>query len=236
MEQIRRCWRAPWSLRLRACTSWGTTTTRGAASRDLNARCFNFPGRVLASTLRPAKCGCGTTAPSSLVIRSAPAEGEAHRKMTRLSAASTPCGPRPACIRMVHSWAPKSCSRLSTMCLRPHSRRCCTRTSTARCRSAPVCEWAHWPSSRRARTCLWHRRVRQAPRRPPERHLLHLPRLGARYDTETGELWVFGNGPFVTGDQVGAIGGEFAKGRDAPSCSYDHTWGTVHIKLVEDLP
>ena len=71
---------------------------------------------------------------------------------------------------------------------------------------------------------------------PPERHLLHLPRLGARYDGETGELWVFSNGPFATGDQVGAIGGEFAKGRDAPSCSYDHTWGTVHIKLVEDLP
>ena len=71
---------------------------------------------------------------------------------------------------------------------------------------------------------------------PPERHLLHLPRLGARYDTETGELWVFSNGPFATGDQVGAIGGEFAKGRDAPSCSYDHTWGTVHIKRVEDLP
>ena len=71
---------------------------------------------------------------------------------------------------------------------------------------------------------------------PPERHLLHLPRLGARYDTETGELWVFGNGPFASGDQVGAIGGEFAKGRDAPSCSYDHTWGAVHIKLVEDLP
>ena len=71
---------------------------------------------------------------------------------------------------------------------------------------------------------------------PPERHLLHLPRLGAQYDSETGELRVFGNGPFVTGDQVGAIGGEFAKGRDAPSCSYDHTWGTVHIKRVEDLP
>ena len=71
---------------------------------------------------------------------------------------------------------------------------------------------------------------------PPERHLLHLPRLGAQYDTETGELWVFGNGPFVTGDQVGAIGGEFAKGRDAPSCSYDNTWGTVHMQRPEDLP
>lgn len=71
---------------------------------------------------------------------------------------------------------------------------------------------------------------------PPERHLLHLPRLGAQYDTETGELWVFGNGPFVTGDRVGAIGGEFADGRDAPSCSYDSTWGAVHIRQAEVLP
>jgi hypothetical protein len=69
-----------------------------------------------------------------------------------------------------------------------------------------------------------------------ERHLLHLPRLGAQYDTETGELWVFGRGPFVTGDQVGAIGGEVAHGRDAPGCSYDTTWGTVHMKRAKDLP
>lgn len=69
-----------------------------------------------------------------------------------------------------------------------------------------------------------------------ERHLLHLPRLGAQYDAQTGELRVFGIGPFVTGDQVGAIGGEVNKRPEAPVCSYDHTWGAVHMQRSEDLP
>ena len=69
-----------------------------------------------------------------------------------------------------------------------------------------------------------------------ERHLLHLARLGAVYDALTGELRVFGNGPFVSGDQVGAIGNEVNEGLEAPSCSYDTSWGAVHMKRVEDLP
>ena len=69
-----------------------------------------------------------------------------------------------------------------------------------------------------------------------ERYLLHLPQLGALFDSETGELRVFGNGPFVSGDQVGAIGNDVKEGPEAPSCSYDTTWGAVHMKRVEDLP
>ncbi|MDE0498779.1 MAG: hypothetical protein OXH86_15630 [Acidimicrobiaceae bacterium] len=69
-----------------------------------------------------------------------------------------------------------------------------------------------------------------------ERRLLHLPRLGAHYDAQTAELTVFGRGPFVTGDQVGAIGNEVNDGPDAPSCSYDATWGAVHIRRAKDLP
>ena len=69
-----------------------------------------------------------------------------------------------------------------------------------------------------------------------ERHLLRLPRLGALYDAESAELQVFGRGPFVTGDHVGAIGGEVNEAPDAPACSYDDTWGTVHMQRAEDLP
>ena len=69
-----------------------------------------------------------------------------------------------------------------------------------------------------------------------ERHLLHLPRLGALFDSETGELRVFGNGPFVSGDQVGAVGNEVEEAPEAPSCSYGTTWGAVHMKQAEDLP
>ena len=67
-----------------------------------------------------------------------------------------------------------------------------------------------------------------------ERHLLRLPRLGALYDAESAELQVFGRGLFVTGDQVRAIGGRVNEAPNAPACSYDDTWGTVHMHRAED--
>lgn len=71
---------------------------------------------------------------------------------------------------------------------------------------------------------------------PQQRHLLRLPRGGTRYAADTGELWVWDQGPFVAGDQVRALGGKQAEGADAAACSFDSVWGASHVTPPEDLP
>ncbi len=69
-------------------------------------------------------------------------------------------------------------------------------------------------------------------------YMLRLPEFFTRYDPDTGQLWVHGNGPFVTGDKVLVGGGtthiKYPGSVCEPRKEGRNTWSGVSMSLQEE--